>query len=483
MELWNDYEGKTVDGRYRLERLIGPKGRSAFFTTTGVDGRPAVIRLIESLNDEDEILRRWRAVQAIEQENLLKLTACEKTVLDGVHLVYAVMEHSDAELAEILRERALTVDETRQVARSVAAALLALHSGGLVHEHVEPATVVAVGEDVKLRSDLVREVPEGIDGAALRKRDAHDFAVLIQEAMTRRREGTGAIPAPFDEIVRNGRSGAWGVKEMAAVLGPLPTVVAPQATPPERPGPVISKEALPGVTGSVAAVSVGAGVGTAARPSVATTPAESALPTRGRPPLVNDRIVTEPDDEEVPHRRGLWAIAAAALLVAILFFWHFLHAGKAPAGAGPVDQPPTVVAPAQPAPTQSTDVPATARPAKPSAAMLGRARAGTRPVTQPAATAAEASAAAASSPTTHDAQSAWRVVAFTYNREEQAQHKADAIAQQHPDLRPEVFAPKGRAPYLVALGGWMSVDEASALRNRARSEGLPRDTYTQNYRH
>jgi eukaryotic-like serine/threonine-protein kinase len=49
-------------------------------------------------------------------------------------------------------------------------------------------------------------------------------------------------------------------------------------------------------------------------------------------------------------------------------------------------------------------------------------------------------------------------------------------------LRPEVFTPNGRAPYLVTVGGVMSRDEAFAMARKARSEGLPRDSYAQNYR-
>ena len=47
MELWNDFEGKTIDGRFPLEHLIGPKGRSAYFTGKTETGTPVVVRLIE----------------------------------------------------------------------------------------------------------------------------------------------------------------------------------------------------------------------------------------------------------------------------------------------------------------------------------------------------------------------------------------------------------------------------------------------------
>jgi hypothetical protein len=74
------------------------------------------------------------------------------------------------------------------------------------------------------------------------------------------------------------------------------------------------------------------------------------------------------------------------------------------------------------------------------------------------------------------------VVAFTYNREDQAQQKVAEIARSHPDLNPTVFTPTGHAPFLVALGGPMSMQEAFALSGKAKREGLPRDTYAQNYR-
>ena len=75
----------------------------------------------------------------------------------------------------------------------------------------------------------------------------------------------------------------------------------------------------------------------------------------------------------------------------------------------------------------------------------------------------------------------WRVVAFTYNREDQAQKKASSLARQHPGLAPEAFSPNGKAPWLVTIGGGLNRDAAYALARKAQSLGLPRDTYAQNY--
>jgi hypothetical protein len=75
----------------------------------------------------------------------------------------------------------------------------------------------------------------------------------------------------------------------------------------------------------------------------------------------------------------------------------------------------------------------------------------------------------------------WRVVAFTYNRQDQAQKKASSLAHEHPGLAPAVFSPTGNAPWLVTIGGVLQRDAAYALARKARSLGLPRDTYAQDY--
>lgn len=76
----------------------------------------------------------------------------------------------------------------------------------------------------------------------------------------------------------------------------------------------------------------------------------------------------------------------------------------------------------------------------------------------------------------------WRVIAFTYRSRDMAAKKVNQINNRWPDLRAAVFTPKGRRGYyLVALGNGMNRDEAVRLQRRARSQGLPRDTYVQNY--
>lgn len=484
MELWNDFEGKTVDGRFPLEHLIGPKGRSAYFTGKTETGAPVVLRLIESLNDEEEILARWRTVTGMKQEHLVEVMASGQTVLDGTHLVYAVMEPTDAELADVLRERALTSDETRQIALSVADGLESLHAKGLVHEHVEAENVLAKGETVKLRSDVVREAPEGAEGAALRARDVRDLSLLLRQSLTRSRtSGAARLPSPFEEVISKGESGAWGLKEIVAALRPgavmaRPTVpVAPAAARPAepvKPRTAPAKDGAAPVAAPSTAPSAMVGTTTSTAPATVASRLANQSTVRGdevaahlRSPRSPDRIVMPTEAE--PKRRGLLAGIAAGFLLLVLLGIYFIHAGRAGQSRSAVQDNPAAAI----VPQQSADN----RPPVHDAASA--------PVPQPS---EKPSAAVGSSRATERATAAapqgaqWRVVAFTYNREDQAAQKAHAIAAQHPALKPEVFSPNGRAPFLVTLGGWMSVDQASALRNKARSEGLPRDIYKQNYR-
>src|ERR1700712_5527467 len=121
MQLWNDYEGKTIAGVYSIGRPLLREGRTAFFEITNGPEAPAVMRITESLNDEEQMLERWRKVSELKQENLIAIKKYGETVFEGTPLTYAVIEASDAALAEILAERPLTHEEAMQVGRSVVA--------------------------------------------------------------------------------------------------------------------------------------------------------------------------------------------------------------------------------------------------------------------------------------------------------------------------------------------------------------------------
>jgi eukaryotic-like serine/threonine-protein kinase len=439
MELWTDYEGRTIDGTFLLTKLLRPEGRSAFFSTSNGTGVPTVIRLIEAHFDEDEILARWRGVAALELPNALKLEKYGHVVVDDTSVLYAVMEPVDANLDEVVSRQRLTVPETRQLAVSLVTVLEALHSHGYIHEHLEPANVLAVGEVVKLRIDCIREVPED-SARELERKDVHDLAVVLLQALTQQRTLEAAardlpLPSPFDQIVRKGMSGEWGLAEIAAALEMK----------------AASQDAAPLVEESKAHADVAQ---TPSSPAVALPPASKPV----EEPQDRDSL-PRPIDEEIPSSgpgTGRMVAIGLAVILILLLGWHFLHHRPASESSAPqpTSAPPAAVA----VESNAAKPPAVSAPVAP-----------------------------ATTPSAHNNDDAagihgqWRVVAFTYNHQDQAEHKVATILQKHPELRPEVFTPTGHAPYLVIVGGTMNRDQAFALAAKVRNEGLPRDSYAQNY--
>ena len=501
MKLWNDYEGRTVAETYPLGKLLRPEGRSAFFSTSNGTGASSVIRIIEAHFDESEIIGRWTIISQIDQPNLLIMRRFGQTVLDGTPLVYAVLEPAEATLCDVLADRNLTVEETRELATSLIPAIEALHARDLVHEHIQPENIYAVGETIKLRSDCIREASSHLEESSTeiesrKARDVHDLVIVLLQALTGHRELKGSatlLPTPFDAIIRNGLSGTWGLKQMSAAITSSRTAAKPGATSPQE------TKKSPAQTTSPAAVPI---VAVRGNPESAPAPVEKPLPqpavqtsTTSHSPVEAEPVLSASDAEprqsnaearpaiapEIRHRivkpvepdsRRIrtWIAAAAGVLLLLLLFWYLTRSKPEP-NARPIT---TLATPAAP------EHAASAQPAKPSAIP---------PAAKPpiAVTAASKPSGAITSGTPAQVASTgraqWRVIAYTYNREDQAKQKAATLAGKVPSLNPEVFSPTGRAPYLVSLGGPLSRDQASAVKNRALAAGLPHDIYIQNYSH
>jgi hypothetical protein len=456
MQLWTDYEGVTIDGAFPLQKLLLPEGRSAFFSTPGPSGEPTVVRLIECHFDEAEILARWRCVEALSHPNFLEFEHYGQTELDGRPVVYAIFEKVDANLADALDQGHLTVKDVAQLACSLVGALDVLHTHGFIHEHIEPRNIFAVSDVVKLRSDCIREAPEGEEGRAAKQRDVHDLATVLLQALTQQQsvEGTPdfAIPPPFGQVIRNGLDGTWGLENIKAALG--------------------------GVFGSKqqkAPKSVNAAPAT---PAVA----EQKTPSAGaKPSMRPDAQLPLPLNNEdrnagfagATNRKGTWGgndarvrdqtfslgsrwlgTAGIVTLLLLLSTWGFAHAWNAHKAAQAAE------AVSQQAAQPGKQIP-TSPASKPAAADLPRASHHPSP----------------------GSRADWRVIPFTYDRRTDAEKKVSSLSLSHPELQPAVFTPSGHAPYLVSIGGVMDRDAAYALARRSRSLGLPHDTYAQNYSH
>jgi hypothetical protein len=449
MQLWTEYEGRKIEGTYTLGKLLRSEGRNGFFATADTTGNAAVIRLTEAHYDEDELLKRWRQVASIHEANLIGIERFGQTDFDGVAITYALMEANDANLDEVLRERPLTLTETMQVARAVHAALTALHASGLVHEHIEAVNVLAVGETVKLRSDCVREciadiefnTPEGC--AELRRRDVHNFGMLLLECLTlEKRYNPGLnLPDVFRRMIPHMLDGTWSLEQVGQFLSP-PTAAPTPSTP------KVATSSTPATAKKPVAQPPRPKTGKFSSPEQATLPLKTpqAAEKSAADPAIRYR-------REIPEEPGGFSLrpwilgGVAALIVCAVVIWHFVSAKPAHPTPSAVSVQPAVVGSAAPQPVVAH-------------------------------AAVESAPVPAVAPHTHG----WYVIAWTYNRQPQAQAKADRINARNRGFHAEVFSPRGGTPYLVSLGGPMSESEAKSLQQRARRSGLPRDTYIRNYR-
>lgn len=488
MHLWTEYEGRTIAEHYTLGKLLRSEGRNGFFATADKDGHPAVIRLTEAHYDEAELLSRWRQVAQVHQDNLIEIEQVGQTTFEGVPLTYALMEPDDANLGDVLKERPLTTAETLQVAKAVLAAVKALHTSGLVHEHIEPGNVLAVGETVKLRSDCVREcVADGeftTEEACteLRRKDLHDFGTLLLRCLTLETEWSPAhnnLADPFKRIIPKALDGSWTIEQIGTALDPALFAPKPASRPvqpapsaPVAAAPVAAAPSTPVQTPPVEALSAPA---TSTRPLVPlgvrqganeeaahTTATERLADTSSRPepalPL-RDRFNPEPPAPTHRPSNAVIAIGVVALALLLLFGWHFFSA-----------KPATPAANAHPAPVISSGAVTNSEAAAPP---------------RPAPPAPAAPVPAAATPTgeaTASGTPGWYVIAYTYNHESQAATKVQRLRRTHNSLHPEVFSPTGHGPYLISLGGAMSSQsEAEAVWRHARRAGLPRDTFVRHY--
>lgn len=493
MMLWTDLEDTVLGDRWRIVRLVRPEGRVAWFEAVSIDGKPLMLSITETLNDDDELLHRLRAAAEIRHPNLVRIIDAVPDQIDDSPVVIAAMERTEENLEDVLRDRVLNSSEAQVVLDALVQGIAAIHARGLIHGRMEPSSILALGDIIKLRSDCLHIPQMGFAVAAAA--NVQGIGRIVTQAMTRRDPLSEndpvlqLLPDPLARAVRRALTGHARVDEIAALAGirilpakdPEPEIQEP--APPRFVSAALPEtaEVLPAPAKAEMELNASPDLPkpleerSAAKETEKPSTDERGAPLLSVPPAAGKESVatpsalrqpahfpeTEPardlshllaDDEENPP---LWRRPSAPLvlggatgilLITIFTLFILLHRSPSPANSAA----PRIV-------TQQT---------QPTAMKAS-------PVIHPSAVASPRSTAAP--------QPGWRVIAWTYDRESEAQLKADTLAKKYPQLHPAVFALRGHAPYLVTLGGVMTKDQAFALRKEAVRLGLPRDTYAQNY--
>jgi len=251
-ENWKPQEGQVVEGKFRLLQLLGGSDHSAvFLTERAEEPKKAVIKLIPAVNAENQILR-WKLDTKLPHPHLLRIFESGKCELNGHQLLYVVMEYAEEDLSQVLPHRPLTATEAREMVLPVLDVLSYLHGKGFVHGRLKPANILAIADHVKLSSDSISAISEGItpDGSSApgdydppeakigkisAATDVWALGMTLTEVLTLQRPVWNAIkkqepilPKELDEsfriVIRNclrlDASSRWTITEIKSLLQP-----------------------------------------------------------------------------------------------------------------------------------------------------------------------------------------------------------------------------------------------------------------------
>jgi TonB family protein len=174
-EDWTRWQGHIINGVFPLGRFLGCSDHSGVFLSRSATPGPAevAIKLVPTSRDLAESqLRRWKRAGGLAHPHLLGLLQWGGCQLEGLPYLYIVMEYADQTLAQLLRHRALTDDEVREMLGPTLDALAFLHGQDLIQGQLKPANILVVGDRLKLASDTIRRSNE--DTVSLNAPTAYD---------------------------------------------------------------------------------------------------------------------------------------------------------------------------------------------------------------------------------------------------------------------------------------------------------------------
>ena len=228
-ETQNPWVGQVVDGKFPLQQHLGGSDHSDVFLTEFGDPRPqkAVIKLIAADTETaSRQLARWSSTAVLSHRHLQRIFQAGRWLLGGMDLLYVVMEYPEENLAQVLPQRPLTAQETREMLQPVLEGLAYLHGRNLVHGQLKPENIMVIGNRLKISSGHVSlpgefapvpslyDPPEittaGVSAAA----DVWSLGITLTQALTQQLPAWDGIegndpelpadlPQPYAAMARN----------------------------------------------------------------------------------------------------------------------------------------------------------------------------------------------------------------------------------------------------------------------------------------
>ena len=223
IEQWKKLEGQTLDGLFPLRRYTGGSSASAVFLTEYGGGKSnperAAIKIVPASDPaaNDQRLAAWQTASMLGHENLIRIFAAGECQVEGENFLYVVMEYADEDLSQVIPERPLTVQETREMLGPLLSALAYLHQQGFVHGHLKPSNILASEDKLKISSDSFSAA-----GNLSPANDVAGVGLLLTEVLTQGAPGARPLPEPFREIAEGCLAPdplqRWTISDIAARL-------------------------------------------------------------------------------------------------------------------------------------------------------------------------------------------------------------------------------------------------------------------------
>jgi TonB family protein len=261
-DVWKQWEGQLADNKFPLHHFLAATNHSAVFLTQLPDPEPrqAAIKFISADDPAaGQQFAVWNQVAKLSHPNLVRLFHWGRCRLEGMNLLYVVMECAEENLGQILPQRALTREETRDMLNPVVDVLAYLHSKFFVHSHIKPSNILAVGDQLKVSSDTIFPITQPRE--AVREPDVYDapeaasspakpstpssdvwsLGVTLVEALTQAAPALpfdvtaepiipNSLPQPFLDIARHSLrrdpQDRWAAPQVAARLSGVAEPVA-----------------------------------------------------------------------------------------------------------------------------------------------------------------------------------------------------------------------------------------------------------------
>jgi eukaryotic-like serine/threonine-protein kinase len=161
----SDFRGQIIDGRYRIDELIGEGGMGKVYLAEHIEiGKRVAVKVLHpSYSRMPDLVERFRrearAASKIGHPHIVDVTD-SGTTEDGS--VYFVMEYLEGvELGAVIeREGALDMSRALRVATQICRALSAAHAAGIIHRDLKPENVFLTIRDGG--ADFVKVLDFGI---------------------------------------------------------------------------------------------------------------------------------------------------------------------------------------------------------------------------------------------------------------------------------------------------------------------------------